>query len=118
MTILTISLFDRYSRYFAVKILLLINIILINTTCCRIIAADETNVDKPNVILILADDLGYGDIKIFSPDCKIATPHLDRLGHEGIRFTDMHSSSSVCTPTRYSILTGRYNWRSRKKSGV
>jgi arylsulfatase A-like enzyme len=87
-------------------------------TYYEIIFADETSVGNPNVILILADDLGYGDIGIFSPDCKIKTPHLDRLGHEGIRFTDMHSSSSVCTPTRYSILTGRYNWRTRKKSGV
>ncbi|MDR1271162.1 MAG: arylsulfatase [Planctomycetaceae bacterium] len=74
--------------------------------------------ERPNVILILADDMGYGDVGLLAPECKIKTPHLDQLGREGVRFTDMHSSSSVCTPTRYGILTGRYNWRSRKKSGV
>ncbi|MDR2705964.1 MAG: arylsulfatase, partial [Planctomycetaceae bacterium] len=114
---MTISFFDKYC---IVKILVLINLIWIGIAYqenINVIAA-EVNLGKPNVILILADDLGYGDIGVFSPDCKIKTPHLDRLGREGIRFTDMHSSSSVCTPTRYSILTGRYNWRSRKKSGV
>jgi arylsulfatase A-like enzyme len=74
--------------------------------------------ERPNVILILADDMGYGDVNLLAPNGKIKTPHLDQLGREGVRFTDMHTSSSVCTPTRYGILTGRYNWRSRKKSGV
>ncbi|MEO8352390.1 MAG: sulfatase-like hydrolase/transferase [Chthoniobacteraceae bacterium] len=73
---------------------------------------------KPNVAYILADDLGYGDVGCLNPDGKIATPHLDRLAAAGMIFTDAHSSSSVCTPTRYGILTGRYNWRSRLKSGV
>lgn len=72
----------------------------------------------PNIIYILADDLGYGDIGAYNPDSKIATPHLDRLAAEGMRFRDAHSPSSVCTPTRYSILTGRYPWRSRKPVGV
>lgn len=72
----------------------------------------------PNFIYILADDLGYGDVGCFNPAGKIATPHIDRIAAEGMRFTDAHSSSSVCTPTRYGILTGRYNWRSRLKSGV
>ena len=73
---------------------------------------------KPNVIYILADDLGYGDLGCLNSQGKIATPHADRLAAEGMIFTDAHSSSSVCTPTRYSILTGRYNWRSRMKRGV
>jgi arylsulfatase A-like enzyme len=73
---------------------------------------------KPNIVYILADDLGYGDVKCLNPDGKIATPHVDRLAAKGMAFTDAHSSSSVCTPTRYGILTGRYNWRSALKSGV
>ncbi len=73
---------------------------------------------RPNIVFILADDLGYGDVKCLNPDGKIATPNLDRLAAGGMAFTDAHSSSAVCSPTRYSILTGRYNWRSSLKSGV
>ncbi len=73
----------------------------------------------PNIIYILADDLGYGDVQSLNPGRgKIATPHMDQLAAEGMVFTDAHSSSSVCTPTRYSILTGRYNWRTRLQSFV
>ena len=72
----------------------------------------------PNIVYVLCDDLGYGDVKCLNADGKIATPHCDRLAAEGMIFTDAHSSSSVCTPTRYGILTGRYNWRSRLKRGV
>ena len=74
--------------------------------------------DKPNIVLILCDDLGYGDVKCNNPAGRIATPNIDRLAAAGLRFTDAHSTSSVCTPTRYSLLTGRYNWRSRLQSGV
>ncbi|MBI2947305.1 MAG: arylsulfatase [Verrucomicrobia bacterium] len=74
--------------------------------------------DFPNIVYILADDLGYGDVQCLNPEGKIATPHIDRLAAAGMIFTDAHSSASVCTPTRYGILTGRYNWRSRLKSGV
>jgi arylsulfatase A-like enzyme len=73
---------------------------------------------KPNIVFILADDLGYGDVRCLNPDGKIPTPNLDRLAGAGMIFTDAHSSSAVCTPTRYGLLTGRYNWRSRLKSGV
>src|SRR5512147_1083563 len=73
---------------------------------------------RPNIVFILADDLGYGDVKCLNPEGKIATPNLDRLAAGGMAFTDAHSSSAVCTPTRYNILTGRYNWRSRLKDGV
>ena len=73
---------------------------------------------RPNIVLILCDDLGYGDVKCNNPDGKIATPSIDRLAAAGMRFTDAHSTSSVCSPTRYSILTGRYNWRSRLQKGV
>ena len=66
---------------------------------------------KPNIIVILADDFGVGDIQLHYPENKIPTPELDKLAEEGMSFTDAHSSSAVCTPTRYSLLTGRYNWR-------
>ncbi|MFN7333751.1 MAG: sulfatase-like hydrolase/transferase, partial [bacterium] len=74
---------------------------------------------KPNIVYILADDLGYGDIRTLNPSrCKISTPNLDRLASQGMRFTDAHSGSSVCTPTRYGLLTGRYAWRTRLQRGV
>ncbi|PKA97285.1 arylsulfatase A-like enzyme [Flavobacteriaceae bacterium MAR_2009_75] len=73
---------------------------------------------SPNIIYILTDDLGYGDIAAFNTKGKIPTPHIDKLAANGMKFTDAHTSSAVCTPTRYGILTGRYNWRSPLKSGV
>ena len=73
---------------------------------------------RPNIVVILADDLGYGDLGCYNPQSKIPTPRLDALAKEGLRFTDAHSPSAVCTPTRYALLTGRYPWRSRLKSGV
>ena len=72
----------------------------------------------PNIIYILADDMGYGDVSALNPDSKIRTPNIDRLAAEGLACTDAHSSSAVCTPSRYSILTGRYNWRSWLKRSV
>ena len=62
----------------------------------------------PNIVYILADDLGYGDVSCYNLESKIQTPHIDRLAAEGMRFTDAHTPSSVCTPTRYGIMTGRY----------
>ncbi|MDN5211388.1 arylsulfatase [Fulvivirgaceae bacterium BMA12] len=79
---------------------------------------DDQSVSLPNIIYVLADDLGYGDLTAFNENGKIKTPHLDQMAAEGMMFTDAHTSSSVCTPTRYGILTGRYNWRSRIKKGV
>jgi arylsulfatase A len=73
---------------------------------------------RPNIVFILADDLGYGDVQCLNPTGKIRTPNLDRLAAAGMIFTDAHASSSVCTPSRYSFLTGRYNWRSRLQKGV
>ena len=74
---------------------------------------------RPNIVYILCDDLGYGDVQAYNTTRgKIATPNIDRLASEGMRFTDVHSGSSVCTPTRYGILTGRYAWRTRLQSGV
>ncbi len=74
---------------------------------------------KPNVVVILADDLGYGDVQCLNPERgKIATPAMDSLAGEGMIFTDAHSASSVCTPTRYALLTGRYNWRTHLQKSV
>lgn len=73
---------------------------------------------KPNIIYILADDMGYGDLSCLNESSKLRTVHLDRLARDGLTYTDAHSSSAVCTPSRYSILTGRYNWRSALKKGV
>ncbi|MGL6074231.1 MAG: sulfatase family protein [Fimbriiglobus sp.] len=73
---------------------------------------------KPNIVYILADDLGYGDPGCYNPKSKIPTPNMDRLAKEGRRFTDAHSPSAVCTPTRYGILTGRFAWRSTLQTGV
>jgi len=81
-------------------------------------AASALGSAKPNLVFIMCDDLGYGDVSALNPDSKIQTPNVDRLAAEGMTFTDAHSSSSVCTPTRYNVLTGRYNWRTRLKRGV
>ena len=72
----------------------------------------------PNIVIILADDLGYGDPQVYNPDSKIPTPHIDALASRGMRFTDAHTPSSVCTPTRYGLLTGRYAWRTELKRSV
>ena len=74
--------------------------------------------DKPNIIYILADDLGYGDVSCLNEHAAFQTPSIDSLYENGMAFTDAHATSAVCTPSRYSILTGRYNWRSRLKKGV
>ncbi len=84
----------------------------------RRLFGNEGSAAKPNIVYILADDMGYGDPRCNNSESKIPTPHMDRLASEGIRFTDAHSGSAVCTPTRYGVLTGRYCWRTRLKQGV
>ncbi len=75
--------------------------------------------DKPNILVILADDLGYGDVQCFNPQRgKIPTPNIDKLAAQGMRFTDGHSSSGVCSPSRYTLLTGRYHWRTKLQRGI
>ncbi|MDX2036283.1 MAG: arylsulfatase [Isosphaeraceae bacterium] len=86
---------------------------------CLLAAHAVAAADNPNLVVILADDLGYGDVQRLNPDRgKIKTPNLDKLAAQGMTFTDAHSGSSVCTPTRYGLLTGRYAWRTRLQSGV
>ncbi|MEN8661157.1 MAG: sulfatase family protein [Lentimonas sp.] len=84
------------------------------------LAKDSTRAQTPpNIVFIFADDMGYGDVQVFNPERgKIATPHMDALAREGMIFTDAHTSSSVCTPSRYSLLTGRYNWRTTRQVSV
>lgn len=88
------------------------------TTFILLISGLSLAARAPNILLILADDLGYGDVQVLNPDSGIPTPNLNRLAEEGVTFTDAHTGSAVCTPTRYGLLTGRYCWRSRLKSGV
>jgi arylsulfatase A len=78
-----------------------------------------TAAERPNVVVIYADDLGYGDVRCNNPERgRIPTPNIDRLAAGGMRFTDGHSSSGVCSPSRYTLLTGRYHWRTRLKQGI
>jgi arylsulfatase A len=78
---------------------------------CQSAPVDDEAAKKPNILILYADDLGYGDLGSYNPESKIPTRHLDRLAEEGMRFTDGHSSSGICTPSRYAMLTGRYHWR-------
>ncbi len=73
--------------------------------------AAETPARRPNIVILYADDMGYGDLGVQNPASKIPTPHLDKLASQGLRFTDAHSSSGICTPSRYALLHGRYHWR-------
>ncbi len=89
--------------------------------CCIFLSVIGSTVfaqSRPNIIFILADDLGYGDISALNQNSKIKTPNIDKIQQSGIAFTDAHGSAAVCTPTRYGILTGRYNWRSTLKKSV
>jgi hypothetical protein len=72
----------------------------------------------PNIVIIMADDMGLGDPGCYNPGSLIPTPHMDRIATEGVKFTDAHSAAALCSPTRYSLLTGRYPWRTRLKKGV
>jgi len=99
----------RYQPLFGTALILL---------CCPLLAIGNVQQQHPNIVLILVDDMGFGDPQSYVPDSKIPTPNIDQLASQGTRFTDAHSASSVCTPTRYSILTGRYAWRAGLERGV
>lgn len=93
------------------------NVFLATAAILSLLSCTEKQ-KQPNIIFILADDMGYGDVSYFDNNSKLKTENLDRMAQEGVVFTDAHSSSSVSTPTRYGILTGRYNWRSTLKNNV
>jgi len=86
--------------------------------CLPFATAPAAEKSRPNIVVIYTDDQGYGDMSALNPQSKFQTPHLDRLAREGIVFTDGHSADTVCTPSRYALLTGRYAWRTSLKSGV
>ena len=83
-----------------------------------LLVASSHAATPPNIVYILADDLGIGDVSCYNPKSAWQTPHLDRLARDGLRFTDAHSASALCTPSRYALITGRYAWRGRLKQGV
>ena len=97
------------------EILLLAFVCLLGVSCS---ANNEQRDSLPNIVLILVDDLGFGDISCNNPDSKISTPNIDKLASQGVRFIDGHTSAAQCSPTRYGLLTGRYSWRTRLKQGV
>ena len=96
------------------NVLIIISITVLSLAGSLAVAADS---GKPNIIVIYTDDQGVGDASCLNADAKFQTPNLDRLGKEGISFTNGHSSDTVCTPSRYGLLTGRYCWRTVKKTG-
>ncbi len=92
---------------------------LIPTGSCTKFNQQKESAKKPNIVIILADDLGFGDVQSYNPERgKIPTPNLDKLVSQGMQFTDAHSSSAVCSPSRYTLLTGRYHWRSSLQKGI
>lgn len=101
-----------------IKKVLLILAFVVNVSI-PLVHVNGASTSKPHIVYIIADDMGYGDVQVLNPERgKVATPHMDRVAEEGMIFTDAHTTSSVCTPTRYSVLTGRYNWRTKLQKGV
>ena len=84
---------------------------MLRTLAFLLLASPALAAERPNIVIMLADDMGYGDLGVQNPDSKIPTPNLDKLAKAGTRFTDAHSSSGICTPSRYALLHGRYHWR-------
>ena len=107
----------RYPSWFKSLSLQALSIAL-SMVCVATLNA-QTQSGKPNIVILYADDLGYGDVHCNNPERgKIATPRIDGLAAQGMRFTDGHSSSAVCSPSRYALLTGRYHWRTRLQGGI
>lgn len=94
-------------------------ILLATVFLVPLVVAQSAAPAKPNILILYADDLGYGDVQCYNPERgKIPTPHIDKLASQGMRFTDGHSSSGVCSPSRYTLLTGRYHWRTKLQRGI
>ena len=90
---------------------LALTLLLAALSQCHVMESPIQAADSPNVVIILADDMGYGDLQAFNPQSKMRTPHLDDLAKRGMCFTDAHSGGSTCVPSRYSLLTGRFSAR-------
>jgi len=93
-------------------------LLAVTTAVLALLATSTLAADKPNIVFIMGDDMGYGDVQALNPKSVIPTPNLNRLAAEGMTFLDAHTPSAVCTPTRYGLLTGRYSWRGSLKRGV
>ena len=100
------------------KIFIALNILIVVFVFSCKGQTEKSTKQHPNIIILLADDMGQGDLSCYNPDSKIPTPNIDKLSSEGVMFTDAHTGASVCTPTRYGIMTGRYSWRSELKGRV
>lgn len=103
------------------RTIIIVALLVVALSACKTTPDQTVPINQsalPNIVYILADDLGYGDLSCYNENSKIKTPHIDQLARAGVLFTDAHSGSAVCTPTRYGILTGRYAWRSRLERGV
>ncbi|MBI1374393.1 MAG: sulfatase-like hydrolase/transferase [Phycisphaera sp.] len=99
--------------------LLFATAVLLIVLGCLVRTASAAATNRPNIVILYADDLGYGDVSCNNPDRgKLHTIHIDTLASQGMRFTDAHSSSGVCSPSRYTLLTGRYHWRTRLQKGI
>lgn len=98
--------------YYSLKKMILFVFLMLGTQ------VSQSQPKHPNIIIILTDDQGYGDVTALNPEAKFSTPNMDRIANEGVIFTDGHSSDAICTPSRYSLLTGRYSWRTSLKKGV
>lgn len=113
---------DPPARVIGTKTSTSVSLVLVSTvligSACQPTERSDVGRELPNIVVILADDMGYGDLGSYNPASLIPTPNIDALAGEGMRFTDAHSPSAVCTPTRYGLLTGRYAWRTRLSSGV
>ncbi len=96
----------------------MVRILILAALAALVAAHAPAQPRPPNIVVVLVDDMGYGDVGAFNPRGRIPTPNFDRLAREGMRFTDAHTASAVCTPTRYGLLTGRYPWRTRLSRGV
>ena len=92
-------------------------LVLVPTATQKDVSAAPRKTRRPNIVIILTDDMGYGDVASLNRVSRIPTPNLDRLAKESLTFTDAHSAGSYCVPSRYGLLTGRYMWRTRLGSG-
>src|SRR6056297_1659561 len=92
-------------------------LITVSAPMLAVQAASDVSKQKPNIIVILADDYGWGSAGCYGAPAQLKTPHLDRLAREGRRFTNAYAPSSVCSPTRFGLMTGRYDWRTRGDGG-
>jgi len=104
------------TRYFYKEFMVLLILLSFSSGCSNSVSKQDHVL--PNIVIIYADDMGYGDLACQNPGSKIPTPNLDSLAQQGMRFTDAHSTSGVCSPSRYSLLTGRYHWRGYLKTGI